>query len=255
MKTLEKKQNILFNHLTSFISVRHDQSEPKADTVPTIVYKRWWMKVRGVPLMYSFLILFILGSPKETLTTSSCASCLSVHTIVFKPHIINRSHYHLVNHPFHTCHYPSVTNHLLYWPPSTPPCLHSLFLFFTCLPLIHLTSTDFHSSSLWHIPSPVQVPLPAPFSHNSVCKHHRPLNCCLTSPVNLSITATNKNGLSADPQCNPTPTLNPSVTHAHTPPFCLAVFIHALHHPLLCHYWHPFAIPQLISWHSIVCFL
>ncbi|KAJ8356648.1 hypothetical protein SKAU_G00194420 [Synaphobranchus kaupii] len=35
---------------------------------------------------------------------------------------------------------------------------------------------------------------------------------CLTSSVNLSITIANKKGLRADPWCNPTPTLNASVT-------------------------------------------
>lgn len=57
--------------------------------------------------------------------------------------------------------------------------------------------------------------------------------CCPIVYVNLSITITNKEGLRVDPRCNPTPTLNPSVTPtdisqlSHGLYKCIAVPTHA----------------------------
>lgn len=102
---------------------------------------------------------------------------------------------------------------------------------------IHLSCpVDFQSFPLQSIPPPLQVLLHLlPTLHRSVSyvntRAHR--GCCPNVYVNLSITITNKEGLRVDPRCNPTHTLNPSVTPidisqlSHSLYKCLAVPTHA----------------------------
>lgn len=124
----------------------------------------------------------------------------------------SRSHYHLVHHLFHSCCYPSVTNHSGH---SFSPCLHSLLHFFCALLCFALDALDLSPSNshkcIWTC-----------FRDLDYCYHHLStfISCCslfylqitvssahlfaddtvhmMTLSVNLSVTIANKKGLRVD---------------------------------------------------------
>lgn len=144
--------------------------------------------------------------------------CLSEHLYLCHLQLRLWSFITIPHFPFTHMH--SVLDVLTFIRLPSVACLHLSRVFSTCSTL----TTDHMSSA------------------NRV---HR--DSCLISSANMSIIIADKKELRADPWCNPTSTLNMSIT----------AIINVLHYSyiLLSHFQLSHTVAQLLSRHHVICFL